>query len=273
MSNTHAAAQTGGANRIGIIGGTGFSEGLSELAGGAFHENVIQTRYGRVTARFLPLAEGGEIVFIPRHGFGHAVPPHRIDHWAHITVLKDCGVKQVLSTSAVGSLRESLRPGDLIILSDFIDLRGGPPTTFFEGDNRIVRHTDFTEPFCKDLRALLIEEAKNGKNRAGSTPTVHPEGIYLCLSGPRYETPAEVRLFASWGADVVGMTVAPEAILAREAGLCYASVAVATNMACGLSATELSHREVEAQMAITRPFMIELLHRAASLLAGKQTKS
>jgi 5'-methylthioadenosine phosphorylase len=266
LSNTHAAAQEGSAVRVGVIGGTGFSEGLSELSQGAGHDRPVKTRFGSVTARFLPLAEGGEIVFVPRHGFKHAVPPHRVDHWAHITALKDCGVKYVLSTSAVGSLRASIETGDLIILSDFIDLRGGPPTTFFEGDNG-VRHTDFTEPFCPELRSILLEEAGR---RAAPALKVHSEGIYLCLAGPRYETPAEVRLFASWGADVVGMTVAPEAILAREAGLCYASVSVATNLACGLSATQLSHREVETQMAVSRPFMIALLHRTASRLAAAQ---
>ncbi|HEX5322492.1 MAG TPA: MTAP family purine nucleoside phosphorylase, partial [Capsulimonadaceae bacterium] len=207
---------------------------------------------------------GGEIVFVPRHGFGHGVPPHRINHKAHILALKACGVNDVLTTSAVGSLRASLKPGDLAVLSDFIDLRGGPPATFFDGEEGLVRHTDFTEPFSEALRNLLLDEAKEIDIGRDGAPKVHGTGIYLCLSGPRYETPAEVRLFTSWGADVVGMTVAPEAILAREADLRYASVAVATNLACGLGEGQLSHQEVEAQMAISRPFMIALLHRAAA---------
>lgn len=251
------------APKVGIIGGTGFSEGLAELSSGAGREEVVETPHGEVKALFLPLAGGGEIVFVPRHGFGHAVPPHKINHRAHIAALVASGASHVLSTSAVGSLKTSFRPGELIVLDDFIDLRGGPPTTFFEGEGGAVRHTDFTEPFCGELRTLLLQEARSASTEQPDAPDVHSRGVYLCLSGPRYETPAEVRLFASWGADVVGMTIAPEAVLAREIGLCYATVAVVTNLAAGLSGVLLSHQEVEAQMAATRPFLIRLLHRAA----------
>lgn len=255
--------------RVGIIGGTGFSEGLAELSGGAGMDQVVETPHGPVKLRILSL-DAGEIVFVPRHGFGHAVPPHRINHLAHVDALVKCGVKHVLSTSAVGSLKASLAPGDLIVLSDFIDLRGGPPTTFFEGEGGAVRHTDFTEPFCGELRSLLLQNTAGALAATTHPPTVHDHGIYLCLSGPRYETPAEVRLFASWGADVVGMTIAPEAVLAREMGLCYATVAVVTNLAAGLSGQLLSHQEVEAQMAATRPIIIQLLHRTATRLLSRK---
>lgn len=251
-----------GTPKVGIIGGTGFSEGLAELSGSDGIDQTVETPHGPVKLRILPLG-AGEVVFVPRHGFGHAVPPHRINHHAHIDALVKAGVSHVLSTSAVGSLKTRQRAGDLIILSDFIDLRGGPPTTFFDGQGGAVRHTDFTEPFCRELRALLIDEAGQITKDAPASPAVHDKGIYLCLSGPRYETPAEVRLFASWGSDVVGMTIAPEAVLAREMGLCYATVAVVTNLAAGLSGQLLSHQEVEAQMAATRPFVIRLLHRTA----------
>ena len=143
-----------------------------------------------------------------------------------------------------------------MVLDDFLDFTKGDVTTFFDQPGQ-VRHTDFSHPYDPDLRETLLATAP-------PELTVHPRGTYLCVSGPRYETPAEVRLFASWGADVVGMTGAPEAILCREAGLRYAGVALATNYGTGLlTGAALSHAEVEEQMALRRSALADWLLRAA----------
>ncbi len=214
----------------------------------------ITTPYGDAGVRLVPIGRG-EVVMLARHGFDHGVAPHNINHRAHIWALHHLGVRRVMSTAAAGSLREDYGPGTLVILSDFVDFRGGAPVTFFEGgaDSRVI-HTDFTEPFCNELRRLIYTQlaADDSVSDVGDDK-LKREGTYLCLSGPRYETPAEVRLFSRLGMDVVGMTVASEAILARELGMCYASVAVVTNLGSGLSSHPLSHNEVETEFALQRP--------------------
>ena len=140
-----------------------------------------------------------ELLFLARHGAGHVLPPHRINHRANVAALRDLGVDAVFATTAVGSLRTEIEPGDFVVLDDFIDLTKGEATTFYSEPGQ-VRHTDFSAPYDPGLRETLLQTA--GEEIA---PRVHPSGTYLCTSGPRYETPAEVRLFGQW-ADVVGMT-------------------------------------------------------------------
>jgi 5'-methylthioadenosine phosphorylase len=246
--------------KIAIIGGTGFGEAL--VAGAP---ETIGTEYGeaQVTRGTLDTAEGGrELIFLARHGPGHRLPPHRINHRANIAALRNLGVQAVFATAAVGSLRVEIAPGDFVLLDDFLDLTKGETTTFFDAPGN-VRHTDFVQAFDAELRAVLLREAA-----LESQAHLHPTGTYLCVSGPRYETPAEVRLFAQWGADVVGMTVAPEAILCREASLPYAAVALATNYGSGLlDAVPLAHSEVESRMADARPALAAWLLRAAGRIA------
>lgn len=239
--------------RIAIIGGTGFGEAL--VAG---TPETVETPYGTASLTRADLGDGRELLFLARHGVGHRLPPHRINHKANIAALRGLGAEAVFATAAAGSLRPEIAPGDVVVLDDFLDLTRGEVVTFFDepGD---VRHTDFIHPYDPALRAALL-------TTVGSELARHflPRGTYLCVSGPRYETPAEVRLFASWGADVVGMTGAPEAILCREAGLPYAGVALATNYGTGLlTDTPLSHTEVEAQMASRRDALAAWLLRAA----------
>ena len=209
--------------RIGIIGGTGFGEAL--VAGQA---QTIETEFGPASVTIGPLGADRELVFVARHGTGHKIPPHRINHRANITALRQMGVGAVYATAAVGSLQPDIKPGDFVVLDDFLDLTQGAVVTFFD-EPGTVRHTDMSQPYHPDLRRLLLA---TGDSR--ETSTVHPGGTYVCLSGPRYETPAEIRLYASWGGAVVGMTSAPEAILCREAALPYAGVAIVTNYGCGL---------------------------------------
>ena len=237
---------------VAVIGGTGFGEALVEGT-----PEIIQTEYGAASLTRAGLGDGLDLLFLARHGAGHSLPPHRINHRANIAALRDLGADAVFATTAVGSLRPEIKPGDFVILDDFLDFTKGDIVTFF-GEPGRVRHTDFVHPYDPGLREILREAAG-----LALTPRVHAQGTYLCTSGPRYETPAEVRLFGSWGASVVGMTGAPEAILCREAGLRYAGVALATNYGTGLvSQTPLSHAEVEAEMAASREALASWLLRA-----------
>jgi len=236
-----------------IIGGTGFGTAL--VAG---TPETVETEYGQALLTRADLGDGSDLLFLARHGAGHSLPPHKINHRANIAALRDLGVDAVFATTAVGSLRPEIAPGDFVVLDDFLDFTKGEVVTFY-GEPGHVRHTDFVHPYDPSLRETLLETA--GVDIA---PRLHSIGTYLCTSGPRYETPAEVRLFGQWGASVVGMTGAPEAILCREAGLRYAGVALATNYGTGLlSAAPLSHAEVEAEMAASRDLLAAWLLRAA----------
>jgi 5'-methylthioadenosine phosphorylase len=238
--------------RAAIIVGTGFENAF----GGKFKKAKVDTPYGEVELSFAAIASQ-RVVVLPRHGVEHSVPPHLVNYRANIWALKEVGVRDIISTAATGSLRADRVPGDVIILDDFIDFRG-VITTFFDTDLGQVQHTDFTVPFSARLREAL-SVSTDTLSKETQVPTVYSDGVYLCVAGPRYETAAEVRLFRMWGADVVGMTVAPEAILARELAISYTAVAVVTNMATGLSPTPLSHSEVTDRMQSVRKFLISLI--------------
>jgi 5'-methylthioadenosine phosphorylase len=219
--------------RIAIIGGTGVYDP-------AFLENpqemIISTPYG--DAKILKgIYQGEEVAFLARHGVGHSLPPHRINYKANMWALKSLGVERILSTTAVGSLKMDLMPGDLVILDQFIDFTKKRDYTFFNGDDGKVIHIDFTQPYCPELRKILFETAKELGLR------IHYYGTYICTEGPRFETPAEIKMFSYFG-DVVGMTNVPEVILARELEMCYASVSLVTNYAAGISTSPLTHQEV-----------------------------
>lgn len=237
---------------VALIGGTGV--GQFPFDGGEAPEPItISTPFGDAVARVGRL-HGRRFVFLARHGTGHRIPPHRIGYRANLLALAALGVRAVLATTAVGSLRPDRAPGSLVLLDNFIDFtrdeRRGH--TFFDEPGQVV-HTDFTEPYSPQLRAAIQEAARE------LGQPLFPAGTYLCADGPRYETPAEVRLFAAWGADVVGMTGVPEATLAREAGLHYAGVSLVTNLGAGLSPIPLTHTEVEAAMAEGTPRLRALL--------------
>ncbi len=217
-----------------IIGGTGFYQ--PEIMEGT-EELVIDTKYGEAVLQ-VGYYRDRKLAFLARHGRHHGIPPHKINYRANIAALQKIGVKRVLATTAVGSLRKDLLPGELVIIDQFIDFTKFRYHTFYDGEGGTVVHTDFTEPYCRQSREqlkLVMEEREI---------TFTYGGTYICTEGPRYETPAEIRAFAGWGADVVGMTNVPEATLAREAGLCYANLALVTNLAAGLSPDLLTHKEV-----------------------------
>lgn len=220
--------------RVAIIGGSGVdATALLEGAG----EREIETPFGEVTVE-AGTFHGQEIGFLRRHGPGHSVPPHRINYRANIWGLRELGVERLVTTAAVGSLREEMGPGHFVIVDQFLDFTKQRVSTFHEGGPEGVVHVDVTDPFCPDLRELLVSHGTS------LDIPVHDGGVYVCAEGPRYETAAEIRAFAMLGGDLVGMTVVPEVVLARELGLCYANISSVTNVAAGLTDEPLSHEEV-----------------------------
>ncbi|HHY36239.1 MAG TPA: S-methyl-5'-thioadenosine phosphorylase [Firmicutes bacterium] len=245
--------------KIAIIGGTGVYD-LDFLT--EKKTITVATPYGVVSLETGFYQDIG-IAFLARHGHDHSIPPHRINYRANIWALKELGVQRVLGTAAVGSLRRDLSPGQQVLVDQFLDFTKQRPLTFFEGGKSSpVVHTDLTEPYCPELRRFLLESAPAGYS-------LHDGGVYVCTEGPRFETPAEIRFYAQVGGDVVGMTSATEAILARELGLCYATIAIVTNYAAGLYAKPLSQDEVIAsQLANTQNLWL-LLQNTLPRLRGE----
>jgi 5'-methylthioadenosine phosphorylase len=208
---------------IGVIGGSGLyrMEGMTDI-----EEIAIQTPFGDPSDVItIGKVDGVSIAFLPRHGRGHRISPTEIPVRANIWALKSLGVEWVISVSAVGSLREHIAPRDLVIPDQLFDRTKSRVNTFFEGG--IVVHCTFAEPFCSTLSKLLLESA----HELGDV-TVHEGGTYVCIEGPLFSTKAEAFVYRDWGMDIVGMTALPEAKLAREAELCYATIACATDYDC-----------------------------------------
>jgi 5'-methylthioadenosine phosphorylase len=236
--------------KVAIIGGTGVYES-GFLAG--VTDITVQTPYGAAVAQqgvyTGPSGRQLEVAFLARHGAGHSVPPHRINYRANIWGLAELGVERIVGTAAVGGLRDDLPPGHCVLVDSFLDFTRGRAGTFFEGDfgpaggPTGVAHTDMTEPYCGEMRGLLRRAAESSGIEVASG------GCYVCTDGPRFESPAEIRMFRMLGADVVGMTNVPEVVLARELGMCYALVAMVTNYAAGMTANRLTHAEVVETMA------------------------
>lgn len=225
---------------FGIIAGSG----LYDIPGLEMKEEVrVSTPYGDPSDVFrIGVLSGREIAFLPRHGSPHRLQPHRIPYRANLRGFRDLGVERIISFSASGGINPDTRPGDLVLLDQVIDMTSGRDATYF--DREQVAHVDFTDPFCPDLRSGLASAAlQAGVALAG-------RGTYICANGPRLETAAEIRAFAMLGADVVGMTLMPEAALARELEICFAAVTVVTNPAAGISASRLTTKEVVETMGI-----------------------
>lgn len=220
--------------KLAFIGGTGVYDPriLTDV-----RSEQIKTPYGEA-AYEIGHYGSREIIFLARHGVHHTIPPHKINYRANIYALKMLDVDAVVSTTAVGSLNPDFHPGDLVLIDQFIDMTKSREGTFFDGVHRGVAHIDMTDPYCPSLRHAIMEAGLKKKI------PIHNGGTYICTEGPRFETPAEIRAFRGWGADVVGMTNAPEAQLAREAEICYATVSMVTNFAAGISPTPLTHSEV-----------------------------
>lgn len=235
--------------KVGIIGGTGFYEpGL--LAGEK--DLDVQTPYGGVSLKTGRYGER-DVVFLARHGKGHTVPPHLVNYRANIWALREVGAIKVIATAAVGSLHPDWEPGGIVLVDQFLDFTKNRPLTFFEGGAAGVLHADMTAPYCTGVRAEVIRAASQ------TNISLCRNGTYVCTEGPRYETPAEIRMFRMLGGDIIGMTSVPEVVLAREAGLCYAAIALVTNFAAGISLTPLSHREVVETMESAQAVLRRLI--------------
>jgi len=220
--------------KIGIIGGTGvYDPNILENV----RQVEIITPYGGVCYKVGDFA-GKSVAFIPRHGNKHSIAPHLINYRANIWAMKKIGVSNILATAAVGSLEPTMQLGNFVLLDQFIDFTKNRIMTFYEGGRRGVVHVDLTNPYCPALRdKLLVAAQDTGIN-------VHSQGTYVCTEGPRFETPAEITMFSKLGGHLVGMTNVPEVILAREAEMCYATIAMVTNFAAGISKTPLTYHEV-----------------------------
>lgn len=208
---------------IGVIGGSGLYEieGLTDV-----REVSLQTPFGAPSDVFITgELDGARMVFLPRHGRGHRLLPTEVPFRANIWGMKKLGVERIISVSAVGSMKEDIVPGHIVIPDQFIDRTlGQRPMTFF-GDG-IVGHVQFADPICRDLAAVLYDAA------IATGATVHKGGTYICIEGPQFSTRAESLLYRSWGVDVIGMTNINEARLAREAEICYSTIALATDYDC-----------------------------------------
>lgn len=208
---------------LGVLGGSGLyeMEGLSGLT-----EIDMDTPFGRPSDVLVKgtLPNGTAVVFLPRHGRGHRFPPHQINYRANVCALKKAGATHLVSVSAVGSMKEEIVPGHLVVPDQFIDLTKRRITTFFE--DGVVGHVPFADPVCKLLAAAVADAAEKGG------ATVHRGGTYVCMEGPQFSTRAESLLYRTWGVSVIGMTSMPEAKLAREAELPFATLALATDYDC-----------------------------------------
>ena len=233
---------------LGIIGGSGVEE-ITELAD-SVEEKTVNTEYGFVNVSFLKI-KSKDVVFIPRHHKGHTTPPHKINYKANIKALKDCGVDQIISTNAVGSINMQMPPGSIVLADDFLDFTVLRDRTFF--DNQVV-HIDMSEPYCPRLRKAIFD------NQSQDSPVI-PHGTYVCTEGPRFETPAEIKMFKIIGGDIVGMTGLPEAVLAREMGICYETICVVSNFGTSISQTKLTFEEVGEIMAQKKDDLLALIYR------------
>lgn len=214
---------------IGIIAGSGLQR-LNHLE--HIRREIVRTPFGETScALTMGQLAGKDIVFINRHGYGHTLAPHQINYRANIWALQKVGVTSVCAIGSVGALTHDLTPGQLVIPTDFLDYTQGRINTFFEGPERPIVYTDMSQPFDHALREQLAAAAQS----AGVA--LHTEAVYACTNGPRLETPAEVRRMRQDGGSVVGMTLIPEVILAKELALPYAAVTVCTNYAAGVRDT------------------------------------
>jgi 5'-methylthioadenosine phosphorylase len=213
---------------VGVIGGSGLyeMEGLTDI-----RWLNIDTPFGSPSDQFLTgTMDGVRLVFLPRHGRGHRIIPSEINFRANIYGMKVLGVDWIISVGAVGSMREEIRPGDVVVIDQFFDRTKGRISTFF--GRGIVAHVSFADPVCPALAELLYKAANKEK------AVVHKGGTYLCIEGPQFSTRAESLIYRGWGVDVIGMTNLTEAKLAREAEICYATLAFATDYDCWHTAEE-----------------------------------
>jgi 5'-methylthioadenosine phosphorylase len=246
---------------LGIISGSG----LYELKGLKVKESLdIDTPYGKPSSFIMKCEYEGRVIhFLPRHGRSHSIPPHKVNYRANIWALKELGVQRIISVSAVGGINKDYTPGRIVIGDQIMDFTKNRINTFFDSSD--VVHVDFTYPFCDDMRKIMIETVGRIKM------DVVKEGIYIAVEGPRLETASEIEHYRSAGADIVGMTGMPEAVLAREAEICYAGIYVVTNYAAGIKEGKLTTDEVVETMKGSMDKIKELLAHLVEPLSIERT--
>ena len=230
---------------LGVIGGSGLYA-MKDLK--VVDTVSVETPFGDPSDKIIVGdLEGTRMAFLPRHGVGHRIPPSEINYRANIFAMKKLGVERIISVSAVGSMKEEIIPGHIVVPDQFIDRTFARKTTFF--GNGIVGHVSLADPICDELHGMVLESSQ----QAGAT--VHPRGTYLCMEGPQFSTRSESFLYRSWGVEVIGMTNVTEAKLAREAGICYVTIALATDYDCW-------HQEEEA---VTLEAVLAIMHKNVEL--------
>ncbi len=255
---------------IGIIGGTGLGQVLlGEVAG---EPHLVDTPFGAPSAPITRACWAGvEIAFLPRHGQGHVLGPSAVPYRANIYALKALGVTRIIASGATGSLREDIRPRDLVVVDQVIDKTTRRVGTFFD-EPGIAVHAEFSEPFCPAMRRTLLETA------AASDLTAHDGATYVCMEGPAFSTIAESRMHRSWGGDLIGMTCMPEARLAREAEMCYSLLALPTDYDCwrphdsALDKQALLE-EIIGNVEAATANCVALIKAALPLVAGRQEEA
>ena len=242
---------------IGIIGGSGVYD-IDGLRDATWVE--VDSPFGKPSDAFLQgTLDGQRLVFLPRHGRGHRVPPSRLNFRANIDAMKRLGVTEIISVSAAGSLREDLAPGTFVVVDQFIDRTFAREKSFF--DEGLVAHVSMADPVCRRLGDCL-ESASGGSAVRG--------GTYLVMEGPQFSTRAESELYRSWGCDVIGMTNMPEAKLAREAEMCYATVAMVTDYDCWYPEAEAVTVDAVIKVLLANADKArDLVRRVVPLLAGR----
>lgn len=245
-------------SNIAIIGGTGLTtiNGL-EITG----REIIQTPFGEPSGPLVQgIFSGHNVYFLPRHGAAHTIPPHKINYRANIWALKNAGIEKIISVNAVGGIREDMQAGTLAIPDQVIDYTTSRINTFFEEGLKQVVHIDFTDPFCEELRQSIIASADS------HSINIIKEGTYASTQGPRLETAAEINRLEKDGCDLVGMTCMPEAALAREKELCYASISVVANLAAGRGSEALTMDAIEKNLIDGMSQVRKLLEAVISTL-------
>ena len=244
---------------LGILGGTGLTQ-LANLE--ITRRQVARTPWGEPSGAltFGHICDQ-EVVFLARHGYGHTIPPHEVNYRANLWALTDHGVDRVVSVATVGSIHPDLLPGMLVIPDQIIDYTHGRGATYFLQSDKPVTHLDFTYPYCSAMRAALLQTA------ASNGISLRDGGVYGAVQGPRLETAAEINRMERDGADMVGMTGMPEAYLARELGLCYATVGAVVNYAAGrgLSADGIQMDEIQAVLG---EVMLQVRHLLEQLVTN-----
>jgi len=230
---------------LGVIGGSGLYA-MKDL--NVVDRVTVETPFGEPSDQIIVGdLEGARMAFLPRHGVGHRITPSEINYRANIYAMKKLGVERIISVSAVGSMKEEIIPGHIVVPDQFIDRTHRRIGTFF--GNGIVGHVSLADPICDELHEIVLESSQ----AAGAT--VHPGGTYICIEGPQFSSRAESFLYRSWGVEVIGMTNVTEAKLAREAGICYVTIALATDYDCW-------HQEEEA---VTLEAVLEIMHNNVEL--------